>query len=63
MQIPRITLLGNCWKKDSRNFSFKPSQSVFHVQNQEYAGGGEVFLFIPIYSSLFRGVLGKSQGV
>jgi len=30
------------------------TQSVFHVQNQEYVG--EFFLFIPIYSLLFRGV-------
>jgi len=39
----------------------KYSQSVFHVQNQEYVG--ELFLFIPIYSILFQGVFGKSQGV
>jgi len=43
-----------------RNFIIL-SQSVFHVQNQEYVG--ELFLFIPIYSILFQGVFGKSQGV
>jgi len=35
--------------------------SVFHVQKQEYVG--DFFLFIPIYSSLFWGVLVKSWGV
>jgi len=57
MRIPRVTVLGNCLK------THQLVASLYFMSKTKNMSGSFSYLFLGIYSLLFRGVLGKSQRV